>query len=198
MKTSRRDLFLFSQVLILIILLSACKPTQTILTTEEAPEETVFSGYPGPDAIPDQQENIEDFGYPAFEQKPTIEYYPDSIVIPSPKPNTGVVTGRLLLLDTQEPFLAPALYLGEVINNANSGPNLPQVLSVTTGVDPVAVQSQNGIFVFSDINPGEYGIIIWTPMSLLPIRDVNSTENNIIIVKVDAGETTDLGDIFVE
>jgi len=54
-----------------------------------------------------------------------------------------------------------------------------------------------GKFIFLDVEPGQYGLIIWTPMNLILVSEVSNPQlENIFIVT--AGEITDLGTIIIE
>jgi hypothetical protein len=50
--------------------------------------------------------------------------------------------------------------------------------------------------MFTDIEPGEYRLFLWSPMSLVLIKDVVTSEE--IVIFVTAGEITDLGDVVIQ
>jgi hypothetical protein len=58
-----------------------------------------------------------------------------------------------------------------------------------TGVDT------QGYFAFSDVEPGTYALVFWTPMNSWVISDPETEEA--ILVTVNAGEITDLGEVAV-
>jgi hypothetical protein len=184
-------------VLLLVIVmfsLFACLPSQSIELSQESFEE---QSYPVSGSMSSVVDTTDDYGYPIDESQLDIEYYPENLEIPAPGQNTGVVTGRLLSIN-EEPYLAPALYLGKFINPSEPNADLPQVMSVTTATDPLAIQALDGTFLFTDVEPGQYGLLLWSPMNLIPVRDLNSTQDDNIIITVIAGEVTDLGDMLIE
>jgi hypothetical protein len=140
----------------------------------------------------------DDSAYPISIPTESLEnYYAEQLTIPEPDPEKGIVTGRLLLYSTEEPYLAPGIYLGkEITDQSTSDETLPSVVSISPGSDPIATQAQDGTFLFTEIDPGEYRIFLWSPMSLVLLKDIFTSSE--IIVIVEPGEITDLGDIFIE
>jgi len=160
------------------------------------PTSSIEAAYPEGDGEPMEQDLYIDQGYPAGEDDYDIDaFYPQSVEVPLPGENTGVVTGKLISADNQEPYLAPVLYLGKYQNPEQEAEGLPKAFSISTETDPQAVQSQDGNFVFSNVDPGEYRLFIWTPMNFLIVDDAMTHEN--IVVQVDIGEVTDLGIIVI-
>jgi hypothetical protein len=103
----------------------------------------------------------------------------------------------LLYNATDKPYLAPGIYLGkEISNKDSSNSSVPSVISISPSSDPLATQAQDGSFMFTNVEPGEYRLFLWSPMSLVLVKDVNTSEEIIIIVS--AGKITDLGDIVIQ
>lgn len=183
-------------ILISLSLLLSCKPDPL---HEETTDALLPLAYPSSTETTLIENSDIDYGYPINEvQQYEIEYYPEVVVIPEPEQKTGVVFGRLLSANSNEPYLAPALYLGKLINPEETNENLPKAFSVTSEIAPKALQALNGTFVFTDVDPGPYGLFIWSPMGYFLVNDVTNVEDDQIIVIVTAGEQLDLGDIFVE
>jgi hypothetical protein len=64
------------------------------------------------------------------------------------------------------------------------------------GIDPSAsLDDGNGQFVFADVNPGQYALMIWTSMKAYPLGD---NLGKTIIFTVGPDETKDLGVISVQ
>lgn len=137
-------------------------------------------------------------GYPISNQTDELkDYYPEQLEIPQPGTQTGIVVGRLLYNATDKPYLAPGIYLGkEISNKDSSNSSVPSVISISPSSDPLATQAQDGSFMFTNVEPGEYRLFLWSPMSLVLVKDVNTSEEIIIIVS--AGKITDLGDIVIQ
>lgn len=137
-------------------------------------------------------------GYPVSNATEGLkDYYPERLEIPEPGSQTGIVIGRLALNSTNEPYFAAGIFLGKVISeNNNEDGTLPSVISISPDSDPLAVQAQDGSFMFTEIEPGEYRIFLWSPMNLYLLNDISTSEE--IVVNVNAGEITDLGDIIIE
>lgn len=135
-------------------------------------------------------------GYPVTEdqQSPSSEYVED-LIIPTPETDSAVVLGQLIEQSTNKPYLAPGLYLGSLLNKDNTDSKVPSVISISTQEDPKAIQAKNGSFLFSDIPPGKYTLVIWTPMSLSVVKDLETSQD--ILFDVESGETLDLGIILI-
>jgi hypothetical protein len=196
----------FGILLILLLLVSACSeaadntPSQSTeieleveypVDATDSPESS-DSAYPYPESTTDYSV---DSAYPSGGNAPEDITYPLTIEVPEPQGETGVITGKILTLSTKEPYLAPGLYLGEYIEPNEEMENAPMLVGISPGVDPKAVQAQDGVFVFSDIEPGEYALFLWSPINIMPITDAATNEE--ISVTVEAGKITDLGIIYV-
>ena len=158
-----------------------------------------ISGYPTNELNYPDITNETGFGYPITndETPDTFKSFPNTLEIPLPNDSSGIVTGKLIIESTNEPFLAPALYLGKIIsiNDAN-GIRTPVLLGISTDTDPKASQAKDGVFLFLSVEPGEYNLFIWSPMNLFPVDYYSTSEGrNGIIVK--PGELTDLGTIII-
>lgn len=115
--------------------------------------------------------------------------------IPTATTQSGVVTGRLLTPDEHgKPYIS-VLYLGNVIRSSNNLSSLPLIsfseqYSLKGNQDP-----QTGQFYFSNVPPGEYAIILWTPAISMPLKDPKTKQE--IIFRVEPGKVIDLGTIII-
>jgi hypothetical protein len=115
--------------------------------------------------------------------------------IPEPGAETGVVHGLLLNAATQEPITsenaAADIYLAQIIHTSADRPYslFDQQTSPHTNPD------SRGVFVFSDVEPGEYAISVVTPMSQVIARSADNIEEDLVF-QVEAGTTVDLGEIY--
>lgn len=183
--------FRFSTSLLIIsILLVACSNNQTqestSIITPISPEELAYPGY-----FP-YEGNLE---YPApVTTENADKFHPDYLVIPTPSPENGVITGKILIENSNEPYLNSLLVLGDVSEPDAEG--YPPLVGYSVDSDPKAIQSSDGVFVFDNIKPGEYGIVLWSPISTFLLTDHNTGDT--IFVTVKAGEVTNIGTHYVK
>ncbi len=113
--------------------------------------------------------------------------------IPVPDSTTGAVGGVLVhQMDENsfEPVVPRALYLGEVLLNSTGEQAL-----ISQGTDsPQAQLFQTGVFIFSDVPPGTYGLIIDLGFAQFPLTDESGLE---MLIDVEGGQAYDLGQIMV-
>ncbi|OGO64254.1 MAG: hypothetical protein A2Z45_07000 [Chloroflexi bacterium RBG_19FT_COMBO_55_16] len=148
-------------------------------------------GYPYPVPIVfTPVSNAYDESYPAPEITPVPIQLPESLVIPEPGKDTGIVVGQLVSGPDNQPVLG-ALYLARTIKPDEG--DLPPIVAFSDSTDPLAVQDQTGRFLFTDITPGIYALVIWNPVTSTVIQDEGTEDYRLIEVK--AGEVTDLGTI---
>lgn len=172
--------------------LSSAKSTQTISAPQAGPTINPDEGYPST-GTPIPVNN--DPGYPAPESENYSSEYPDEITIPPLKNELGIVTGRLVAnSDRTDPYLATSIYLGKAIE-ANLT-DYPPLISLDTTSDPLAVQAKNGDFIFSDVEPGIYGLIIWSPFSQTVIQNPDK-DGFPLLVEVMPGKIKNLGVIVL-
>ncbi|HKZ36802.1 MAG TPA: hypothetical protein VJ184_04065 [Chryseolinea sp.] len=124
----------------------------------------------------------------------TDNFHPDTVTIPKPGSDTGVVTGKILLENSEMPYLNSLLLLGEVSNPDTEG--YPPLVGFSLETDPKAIQAKNGLFVFDNIKPGEYGIVLWSPISTFLLSDLQTGDT--LFVTVKAGEVSDIGIVYIK
>jgi hypothetical protein len=114
-------------------------------------------------------------------------------VAPTPASGLGTVTGRMVMTDPpDEPYLT-GLYLGSTIYAAEGGDS-PPLVSFSETDSPKAVQDpETGQFIFTNIQPGEYALIIWTPVFSMIVIDPATGEE--VFFHVEGDQITDLGTI---
>jgi hypothetical protein len=120
-----------------------------------------------------------------------IEEFPN-VTFPTPSPQKGVIIGRLISSTDQLPIKNHLIYLGEYLY-LTPGPDYLITLQIRNS-DHVSTNEQ-GIFIFTDVEPAQYPMILWTPGQSLVVPEKDS--QNELLVDVQAGKTTDLGDLFV-
>jgi hypothetical protein len=186
---------LISQLFISLFFVACVENENNILQTESI----ISTVYPEPESTINSELANNQNSYPQNEDSSSnFDYYPEIVNIPTPNKDTGIVTGRILYSSTQEPYLASALFLGKYIHPKEEIEGIPQMISINTEVSPKAIQAQDGTFVFTNVNPGDYGLFFWTPMGFIPVKEsADSIDENIYIV-ITPGELIDLGTIRIE
>lgn len=155
-----------------------------------APAATQEPGsYPAP-ATPTTRPGYPDPAEPLGEAPPG-DYTPVAPTAPAPAEGLGVVTGTLTR-DVRgvplQPVTEATLYLAEVLRGSDGE------LSGLAGLDeesaPSTVTDEDGQFAFTDVEPGLYLLIIKTPLSVAPVRDVDGED---VAADVVAGQAAELG-----
>jgi hypothetical protein len=163
--------------------------TESLALTEgESVDDTI---YPAPGTVASSDNRLNE-QYPAPAASPlaqgTVMHSPLSI--PKPKDDAGVVVGKLITSDDANnlPYLS-TIYLARTVNPKQQG--YPPLVAFSEETDPKAIQDDSGQFLFTDVPPGAYALIIWTPISSNVVQNPETKEN--LIFEVKAGELTDLG-----
>ncbi len=98
---------------------------------------------------------------------------------------TGVVIRHRYVGDTK-------LQLARVIRSEDG---TPLVASVGEKSSPTAMTDEHGRFVFTDVPPDTYGLVLVTPLGSLLFRDDTGAN---ILFDVEAGEVLDIGEIHTD
>jgi len=182
-------------VLAITILFSGCTiGNESEIIGTYSPD--VTDAYPGPFDDNIENEDDDDAGYPVNDssiEKPND--LPEEITVPTPSEASGIVVGKMLTESDGEPYLAPRLYLGSYIVPDEDVEDAPPLIGISADSDPVAMQAQDGTFVFSEINPGDYILLIWSPMNIVPAKSADGRGE--IVISVEAGDVIDLGNVYV-
>ena len=124
-----------------------------------------------------------------------FENEPDTIAIPTPDDQTGVVYG-ILRSDTGDVIL-DGIFLSRNISYKN--PEVPPTISFSFQNSPRAmVDAESGIFYFSEIEPAENYVLTFLqgPGELSVVKD-DSGEFPLQI-SIQAGESIDLGSLIID
>jgi hypothetical protein len=153
-------------------------PNLNVPTTQ-----TTKDTYPGPLGAIENNESNPGSGNPS-----------SSSTVPTPSSGKAVVfgevntTGDTSGLNISNLFLTP-------LTSAGNTEDLSAVTYVE-GTDPSAtLDNGTGQFIFADVNPGQYALMIWTSMKAYPLGD---NLGKTIIFTVGPDETKDLGVITVQ
>jgi hypothetical protein len=166
--------------------------TSAPVSTGTATQPVAVSGYPAV-ASPTPFDYTQEEGYPAPATNLPPQELPESLEIPEPSADSGVVTGQLLTPGPGgDPYIG-SLYLASTISSDQEG--FPPIVAFSDQTDPLAVQDQTGRFLFDDIAPGTYSLVIWNPVASTVIEEPGT--NDYMVFEVTAGEVTDLGVIGI-
>lgn len=113
--------------------------------------------------------------------------------LPSPKRDTGIVTGILFsrTINTAPPIIS--LFLGEYMY-LTPGPDY--MITHRQKSSPNTTTETTGRFIFNNVPPGDYPLIAWTPFYSHIISDKDGKKE--LVVHVEAGKIIDLGLIEVD
>jgi hypothetical protein len=112
---------------------------------------------------------------------------------PSPAADSGVVTGRIIVESSGAPLVGVVVYLGEILP---LDPGEEYLVTLEEQASPHASIDENGRFIITDIPPGDYPIIVWTPMRSQVLADPDGELE--FSVSVQAGEVIDIGVFAVD
>lgn len=105
---------------------------------------------------------------------------------------TGALTGVLLLKtqDGVEPVTDIKMAVGEVLVDDEGN---ERMVGYEPSVAPVSYTDSTGRFVFEDLKPGRYGLIVDIVLSSFLLFEEGTP--NALLFDVKAGEVTDLGNL---
>lgn len=153
------------------------------------PESVVASGaYPEPEAESAAAD------YPAPSNQGSAELPDPERNVQAANQETGAVGGVLVReLDNggYQSVVPIDLFLAEMVLDSNGRP----MFVGKTDTSPSANLFDTGVFVFQNVAPDTYGLIIDLGFSQFPINDENG---EIRLVEVVPGEALDLGQVFIE
>ncbi len=128
---------------------------------------------------------------PADPGQIAVEEY--TLEVPEPEAGKGAVRGRLVIANESLQFyLAGQVYLAP-LNYMEGDVQVPYI-SVDTARDPLEDLRNEGEFAFLNVEPGEYGIVVYTPLTSYAIP---GEEEGLLIIEVQEGEILDVGDIVL-
>ena len=183
-------------LLIVIFTLQACTDSNSssssiVNQSPSATSETISSYPTNSHSVSDTQESISQ-AYPGQEQNVEdnnlieIEEIERPLNIPAPESGYATIGGIMVNEGTNQPppesllYLAPLLYTDQ---------GLP-IVSLDRQNDPVVVLPPQGLFVFENVEPGEYSLVFFTPDYSFLIEDGSS--GNSLILTINPDEIVDL------
>ena len=190
---------------LLLMIITACGPVDTPTPTATPPSPTTNeSPTTSNEQTPAQDEaypgaTTADAAYPGAadsgEQQEFLSEPPNPEVdIPEPQGGNGAIGGVLVQEIVGEgflPFNPFELILAEMVLNNEGQPAL-------ISFDEKSLRAETfptGIFVFTNVPPGTYGLVVNTAVSQFALRTVEGED---LLVTVEPGQAIDLGQVFVQ
>lgn len=180
-------------ILLFVFLIQGCAPTSidsTLLNAEypSSVELSTNNGYPEPNMA---------YPRPATNEMSATPKYPDpnqeAITMmatqgpePTPSSDSGVVTGALFLQG--KPVQNVNIYLAEMIKDSNGEESIATYDRTSS---PRAFTDSDGNFVFSNVQPGNYSLILDIIVNSFLLGHPNGSGP--ILLTVKAAETYKLG-----
>ena len=117
--------------------------------------------------------------------------------IPTASADKAVIHGIVRQVNTNK-VLSEAegvdVFLAQVIHSADSSLTMSSLDKTTA---PRSDPDKNGVFVFANVPPGEYAIVVRSPISEVVARQANDPSKD-LVVTVTAGQTLDLGEVLTQ
>lgn len=113
--------------------------------------------------------------------------------VPTPASTMAVIHGTILSKDTNKPPEA-VFYLAA--NSTANTEGVPAVLAFSNQSSPRAEVTEEGEFVFRDVEPGQYAMMLWYPAKepyFVPAAD----GQDYLWVNAKAGELLEMGEVLV-
>ena len=178
-------------MIILGAIITACKSSEAPNSESEIedPVVTTEGGYPISVDSSVQKETRESAAYPISEPETETEV---SILtdLPDSTPDMGIIFGSLFSLDLNEPIAFTRTYVANKVPVEGSD---EFIFSIQENSSPQFQTNALGEFIIQNIPPGEYVLIMVTPINTLPILNAEGEE---IEITIQGGELLDLGEVF--
>ena len=111
--------------------------------------------------------------------------------LPQPPEGKGAVTGRMINVATGQRMIAMTVYLGDV---ASMGESEGNVVTIKENASPHTLTDADGYFALTDIEPGTYALVLWTPLNSIVVEDPDNA-GKYFLVTVESAKITDLGEV---
>ena len=172
--------------------------TTTDSTTNSGQSSTTDTGYPGTNAISGYPGSGSDdiAGYPSGNIQQELLSQPPApqLDIPEPQGDSGAIGGILVQEVVGQGYLPLDPYeliLAEIVLNNKGEPAL-------IGFDEKSLRAETfatGVFVFANVPPGRYGMVVNTAVSQFPLK---TAEGDDLLFDVEPGRAVDLGQVFIQ
>ena len=181
----KQELVLFAAILLLFGNTS-CIPLVNNFKAESS-ETLGHTTYPIEDPSMDQKTN----DYLLDPTQQVLENDQDSS-IPTPENGTSVLSGQMLTPGIGGKPYVGDLYLANLLHPNES--NQPPLIKFSEAQNPKAKVNSEGLFFFTDIEPGEYALIVY---SLGGTYIISDSDGQTMFITVEADSVVDLGIIEI-
>jgi hypothetical protein len=104
-----------------------------------------------------------------------------------PAPGKAVLKGQIEL--TMETILIGELFLATAVPTSN--PEIDLLDLDTEAAPKAAIDRSTWQFIYVDIEPGKYGIIVWEPLSSAPVNDPETGKT--LYIELSPDQIADIG-----
>lgn len=130
--------------------------------------------------------------YPGERPYPGIRVgAPNPTIIPTPAKGSGTLTGKLENSASNQSLGGLIIYLGTILP-LNQGE--AHLVTISSDQSPKTTVQPDGTFVFSNVAPARYAIVLWSPFRSSSVLDPQDPQKE-FIVTVEPDKVTDLGTI---
>jgi hypothetical protein len=166
----------------------AVVPEETTATTPATTDASYPSRSPTDSAYPGETEPESRMPEGAFAELPDPERN-----IPSPGSDSGSIGGFLVRIEGEGymPVTPQNLYLGRVLLDDQGRQSVISRSSQSHRAELLPT----GVFIFNNVEPGTYGLIVDIAVIEFPVLDENQQP---LLLEVQAGQAIDLGAVLVE
>lgn len=156
------------------------------------------NGYPeiaAEEAYPGSSSAGQTAAYPGATSEEVFTTPPNpELELPAAQENNGVIGGVLIRQITDEgfiPFDPYELILAEIVENVEG-----QAAFITYNEQSKRAQTfPTGIFIFQEVPPGTYGLVVNMAVAEFPVRDADGKQ---IFITVEQGQAIDMGQVIVQ
>ncbi len=113
-----------------------------------------------------------------------------SYALPRPAQGKAVIGGVMMVENTETPMMSVELYLA---NHIGSTPDTP-IYTLDPSSAPRAMTDNEGRFVFKDVPPGRYAIVVWNPFNSFLAR--NPQTGLEVIIDAQPDQVYDVGTLY--
>jgi hypothetical protein len=166
-----------------VLLLLLAVPLWTGCRSNPSPTDSPLEPQPISTGVAEGTERTSPLPTPDLGDTPIQEVEPD--------PNAGIVRGRLQPTTSPSLLDEQPLYLSSIIQLDDAQASF-DVVKIASTSDPRAYVEEDGSFIFTKIEPGNYALATVTPRGQeVLILDADSGKE--IVIEVQAGEIVELG-----
>lgn len=167
---------------------------QETSTKPDGTNKDLPQAYPQPNA--GGNELSPEFGYPLSPTLSSPKFAPEGVVskieVPTPSGKYIVITGRMVSSDYDGPPYIGDIYLGFLVQAEQE--DYPPIIKFSDDFSPKGIVDVEGNFYFSEVDAGDYALIIYSLGGTYIVLD-DSGET--LYIKGEAGKSYDLGTIII-